>query len=263
MPTSNDNKTIIAFVLDFETGGLDCQTCAATQISIHAVDLTTFEIKDQLNLYIKPYPYQDVTKLKKKVVKTKWEIEDEGRSGEQMMEYTEDALEVSGITKEMLMAQGEDLDVVCDKIIDFMAPYKTLSHTYKSILVGQNVTFDIGFMQQIMTYTGRYEKFCRYIDTHVDFFGNRQPLYYDTLLLAKLALIHNKAVSSYKLETLAALLGIEMDDAHDADADVTATEEVFKIFTKRLRIANAADTTVDTGIVSSMKREKLRDHFKI
>ena len=36
-------NVITAIVYDFETGGLDCTRCAATQISLHAVRLDTFE----------------------------------------------------------------------------------------------------------------------------------------------------------------------------------------------------------------------------
>lgn len=260
---ANRNTTITAIVLDFETGGLDCQTCAATQISLHAIRLDTFEIMKTLNLYIKPYPYQDFVKPKRKVLKTKWEIEDEENEGEKMMTYTKAAMEVSGITKEMLINQGKDLRFVCEQIIDFCIENRlSTGVSNKPILVGQNVTFDIGFMQQIMTYTGLYERFCKAVDSYKDYFGNLQPRYYDTLYLAKLVFANDKGVTSYKLETIALLLGIEMDDAHDADADVTATEEVFRVFTKRLRIANSSDTT-DTGIVNNIKREKLRDHFKI
>ena len=48
MATPNNEKPIIvAFTLDFETGGLDCQDCACTQIAIHAVRIDTFETIDR------------------------------------------------------------------------------------------------------------------------------------------------------------------------------------------------------------------------
>lgn len=34
---------LVAFTIDFETGGLKCQTSACTQIAIHATRLDTFE----------------------------------------------------------------------------------------------------------------------------------------------------------------------------------------------------------------------------
>ena len=49
MATPNNEKPIIvAFTLDFETGGLDCQDCACTQIAIHAVRIDTFETIDKI-----------------------------------------------------------------------------------------------------------------------------------------------------------------------------------------------------------------------
>ncbi len=258
------DRTLTAIVLDFETGGLYCQTCAATQISMHAIRLDTCELMNSMNLYIKPYPYQDIVKPKRKVVKTKWEIEDEEESETKMMEYDPAAMEVSGITKEQLETEGEDLQEVCEKIIEFCKNNRiSTGISNKPILVGQNVTFDIGFLQQIMTYTDLYDKFCKVVDTSTDFFGNVYPKYMDTLYLAKLAFGHDKSVTSFKLETIALFLGIEMDDAHDADADVTATEDVFRTFIKRLRTKNGSDVADDTGIVSASKKVKLRDHFKI
>ena len=48
-------NVITAIVYDFETGGLDCTRCAATQISLHAVRLDTFEVMEKYSAYIYPY----------------------------------------------------------------------------------------------------------------------------------------------------------------------------------------------------------------
>ena len=48
---------VVAIFYDFETGGLDCTKSAATQISLHAVRLDTFEVMAKYNAYI--YPYKD------------------------------------------------------------------------------------------------------------------------------------------------------------------------------------------------------------
>lgn len=40
------SNVVIAIVYDFETGGLDCTKSAATQISLHAVRLDTFEVTE-------------------------------------------------------------------------------------------------------------------------------------------------------------------------------------------------------------------------
>lgn len=248
-------------VLDFETGGLSCQECAATQISMHAVRLDTFETVDTLNLYIKPYVSKE-TEIKpvKKVVKTKYEIEEEEEeSKEHLMTYDQEALNVSGITMDMLYSRGEELKEVCDKILSFIKDNrKTKGMFNKVILGGQNILFDINFLQQIMTYTGKYDKLSSYVDGTYDYFGNFQPYYIDTILLSKLTYAADKSISSHKLEVLAERLGIDMDDAHDADADVTATQAVIQALASRLR-NNQGEATV----TSSQKKEKMRDHFKI
>ena len=47
-------NVITAIVYDFETGGLDCTVCAATQISLHAIRLDTFEVMEKYAAYIYP-----------------------------------------------------------------------------------------------------------------------------------------------------------------------------------------------------------------
>lgn len=252
---------ITLIVLDFETGGLLCQECAATQISMHAVRLDTFETVDTLNLYIKPYVSKE-TEIKpiKKVVKTKYEIEEEEEENkEHLMKYDKEALNVSGITMDMLYSRGEELKVVCDKILNFIKDNRKTKGIYnKVILGGQNILFDIGFLQQIMTYAGKYDKLASCVDGTYDYFGNFQPYYIDTILLSKLMYAADKSVTSHKLEVLAERLGIDMDDAHDADADVTATQDVIQVFVSKLRNNQGGAT-----VTSSQKKEKMRDHFKI
>ena len=88
MATPNNEKPIIvAFTLDFETGGLDCQDCACTQIAIHAVRIDTFETIDRYVKYISPYNKQpDKGVAKRKVLKSKFDKDDE-----QPMKYEEKA----------------------------------------------------------------------------------------------------------------------------------------------------------------------------
>ena len=50
MAAPKTKSTILtAFVLDFETGGLDCQICGATQLSVHAIRMDTFEVMNTLH----------------------------------------------------------------------------------------------------------------------------------------------------------------------------------------------------------------------
>lgn len=253
-------NVVTAIVFDFETGGLDAQKCAATQISMHAVRLDTFEVMDELNLYILPYNYQPgIDKPRKKVVRSKYDLQDDNAP---LMEYNDRALDVSGITMELLDAKGVELKCVCEQIIDFITR-NTLPvvASNKPILVGQNVLFDIAFLQQIMLYTGLYDKFSKAVDGRKDFWGHFQPYYIDTIALAKLAFDNDKSISSWKLELTAERLGIEMDDAHDADADVVATQEIVRVLTARMR-NNSGESNV-VGSLAISHKDKLRNHFKI
>lgn len=254
------SNVVTAIVFDFETGGLDINKCAATQISMHAVRLDTFEVMDTLNLYILPYHYMEgLDKPVRKVVKSKYEMQEDGAP---MMTYTKNALDTSGITMELLGAKGTELTAVCEQIIDFIQrntfPVTAIN---KPILVGQNVLFDIGMMQQIMLYTGLYDKFSKIVSGLKDFWGHFQPYYIDTIALAKLAFDHDQSISSWKLEMTAERLGIEMDDAHDADADVTATRDIVRVLTARMRNADGISNAV--GALSAEHKDKLRNHFKI
>jgi len=250
---------VTAIVYDFETGGLDCVTCAATQISLHAVRLDTFEILDKYNAYIYPYNRQpDAGKTAKKVLKSKYENDSE----DELMLYEKRALEVSGVTMDMLYTMGKPLEDVCVEICDFIE-----NNTFpvvaanKPILVGQNPLFDKGFMQQIMVYTGNWARFSKLVRGAKDFFGNFQPAQLDTIILSQLTFDNDKSITSWKLELMAEKLGIDLDDAHDADADVTATREIVRILTARMRDSDGNSNAI--GSLATEKREKLRDHFKI
>lgn len=76
------------------------------------------------------------------------------------MKYEQTALDYSAITMEMLRTQGVDMKTAAGEIIAF-AKRSALSkgNQCKPILIGQNVTFDIGFLQQLMNYAGLVAEF--------------------------------------------------------------------------------------------------------
>ena len=244
----------LAFVFDFETGGLDCQVHAATQIAVHAVRLDTFENVGRYVKYIRPYNKIEGSKPKKKTLKTKQEIAEEN---EQLIEYTEKALEYSAITMEMLENEGEDIKVVAEGLIAFIESFpQCKSKANKPFFAGQNVQFDMGFLQHLLVYGGCYKNISKLVNGSVDFFGNFQPHYIDTITLAKMAMCHQDPTPSYKLELICEALGIELVDAHDADADVGATAGVMRICASRMR-----DESIACG--GTTQGEKTRKHFKI
>lgn len=251
-------NVITAIVYDFETGGLDCTRCAATQISLHAVRLDTFEVMEKYSAYIYPYNKQsNIGKPKKKVLKNKYEDDNA-----ELMDYEVKAMEYTQITMDMLYSMGKPLEDVCREICDFIKR-NTLPvvASNKPFMVGQNPGFDNGFMQQIMMYTGLYPEFCKLVRGHKDFWGNFQPINLDTIILSQLTFDNDKSVTTWKLEAMAERLGIDLDDAHDADADVTATREIVRVLTQRMREQGDGGNAV--GSLALEKKEKLRDHFKI
>ena len=173
------------------------------------------------------------------------------------MLYEKKALDYSAITMDMLKQQGVDIIKVANDIIAF-AKRNTVSagKQCKPFLIGQNIQFDIGFLQQMMNYTGLMEEFEKTFAGTKDYYGNFQPHYIDTILIGRLAFAADKEVTSYKLEIVASQLGVDLDDAHDAAADVTATLDVLGVYTSRLR--NNEGATMATG-----QRDKTRKHFKI
>ena len=252
-------SVVVAIVFDFETGGLDFTSCAATQISMHAVRLDTFEVMDKYAAYIYPYRQQpDIRKPKKKVLKDKYASEDE----HPLMLYSQEALDVSAITMDILYKMGKPLEDVCADICGFIER-NTLpaAASCKPILVGHNPQFDGGFMQQIMCYSGMWGQFCKLVRGTNDFWGNFQPVLLDTIVLCQLMFGDDKSIETWKLEAMAERLGIDLDDAHDADADVTATREAVRVLTSRMRCG--ADGVLADGVLHTEKKEKLRDHFKI
>lgn len=260
MNTKQDNPTMVAFTLDFETGGLKCQTSACTQIAIHATRLDTFERIGSLVRYITPYRRKEIKGVgapKKKVLKSKFETDDPLP----MMDYEAKALEYSAISMEMLESQGIDIEQVAKDVLQFIIDYTPkCGRNMKPFLIGQNVEFDKGFFMQLMEYAGLVKDVAKYLRGHEDFYGHWQPDTLDTIMLGQLALCHIPDVNSYKLEIMCERLGIELDDAHDADADVSATTNVVAVLTQRMRNINSSDE-METLAIS--KTEKTRKHFKI
>lgn len=253
-------KPILAFVLDWETGGLECAECGVTQISVHAVRLDTFEQIGKFMRYILPYTRRtDKGKAKtKKVLKNKY---DDGTT-DTLMTYTQVALDVQGITMDILKQKGIALDEMVDQLLEWMDSMLANGDISKSrlpVLVGQNIAFDEGFLCQVMEYTGKTDEFKKRMRGTVDFWGNWHPTMLDTIILGQLALSNNPEVSSYKLEILCEFLGIDLVDAHDADADVEATEDVMRVLGNRMR---AEDGNL-SGSAQSKQDQKTRKHFKI
>lgn len=259
MAAPQDEKaTLIAFTLDFETGGLNCQTSACTQISIHATRLDTFEKLGSYTSYILPYDQKVIEGVgkKRKVLKSKYD-EPEATP----MDYTEKALTYSAITMDMLYSQGQPIEQVAKDVLQFIIDMTPkCPRNMKPFLIGQNIGFDEGFFCQLMEYGGLMSEVKKHLRGQEDFYGHWHPLCLDTIVIGQLALCHLPNVNSYKLEIMCEHLGIELDDAHDADADVSATTNVAAVLTQRMRSVGGE---IDGEPLAMAKAEKSRKHFKI
>lgn len=258
MAPKEKTNVVTAIIYDFETGGLDCTQCAATQISMHAVRLDTFEVMEKFSAYFYPYAKKkNLDKPAKKVLKQKYDDEEE-----ELMEYDDRALTYSDISMDVLYSMGRPIQDICQDIIDFIQR-NTLPvvASNKPFLVGQNPEFDKGFLQQIMVYTGLWKTFTKLVRGAKDFWGNFQPAQLDTIIVSQLIFDNDKSINTWKLEAISERLGIDLDDAHDADADVTATREILRVATARMR--NVGSEVQAVGGLAVEKKEKLRDHFKI
>ena len=262
---SQESPILVAFTLDFETGdvpnkskGSSPANIAITQIALHATRLDTFERIGSYVSYVKPY-YQKTNlgpAKKRKVLKSKFENEEQ-----ELMIYTQEALEYSAITMDMLETYGKPIETVAQEALQFIIDSTPkCPRNLKPFLLGQNIDFDKGFFLQLFEYTGLINEIQKYLRGTVDFYGNWQPLVLDTIILGQLALCHLPNINSYKLEIMCEHLGVDLDDAHDADADVTATTNVAAVLTQRMRSIGGEYTGDDLAV---SKAEKSRKHFKI
>lgn len=253
MSLTHEHPVYTGIGLDFETGGLNCRNNACTQIAMQAIRLDTFEIIGQYMSYFYPYSKQVLAGQKRKVLRNKQATENIG----ELMEYEEAALKYSGITMDKLYEQGADLKKVASDIIEFTrkATLSTSKQT-KPVLIGQNIWYDVGFLQQLMNYAGLLKEFEKTFSGTIDFYGNFQPHCIDTIQLGRLCFAADTSITSYKLELVAERLGVELDDAHDANADVTATLNVMMVYANKMRRGNSDEIQLHAV-------EKTRKHFKI
>ena len=140
-------------------------------------------------------------------------------------------VEVTNITDEMVK-DAETMDKVFPKILEFVGD---------SIIVAHNASFDVGFLKHNAKLLG-YE------------FNNT---YIDTLPLAKDLFPDLK---KYKLGKIADSLGIEVDVAHRALADVDTTVKVFNVMLKKLK--DKGINTVDEIDSATKDPEAQKEEFK-
>lgn len=162
---------------------------------------------------------------------------------------------------DMLYNMGEDIVDVANGALQFIIEHTPKTpKNMKPFLIGQNIIFDEGFFIQMMEYAGLVKEVSKYLRGQEDLYGHWHPVMLDTIVLGQLALCHLPNINSYKLEIMCEHLGVELDDAHDADADVSATTNVAGILTQRMRSIGGV---MSGDALAVSKAEKSRKHFKI
>jgi DNA polymerase III alpha subunit (gram-positive type) len=194
-------------VFDLETGGLKPDYHPITEIAFTVVDAISLEIVDRYSSYIKPYLADEL--------------------------YTPDAMKITGHSKEFLIKNGKDHNVVLDEIIDLF--YEHRSGSIKPLLAGHNIiNFDIPFLANF--FEQHKKKLNKYINSlH----------YLDTLFFSRLRYCNSP---NYQLGTVCQLedIPLSLEDAHGAIADTDATAELLIVMLKHLRGDHGGDDVNET-----------------
>lgn len=180
---------------DLETGGLTHLQNPITEIALIVYDAETLKEVDRFESLIKPY---DNLTLEPK------------------------ALEVTGITKEMLK-QGEQIEDIVEVLIAIFETYTKGSSKFKlkPILVGHNIQeFDNKFLEYAFS---RQEK------NLYDYIGGSQ----DTLNLGRARWVGQQ--KKFNLASCCKSAGVEVVDAHRAINDVEANKELHINFINAMR----------------------------
>lgn len=208
----NPNNFII---FDFETGGVDSKKNPVTEIAIISIDGSNLKKINEYQKLIAPY--------------------------DDSLYYDPKAAQVSNISYDMVVEEGERIDIVAQEVLQIFAEANTRqekSPGLRPILVGHNVQFDIDFLHHLFYYgLGRdYQKQMESVlHGRKDYHGNFQPSYLDTWSLTKSWLQEEKELMNYKLGTVVERLGVDINNAHRAMNDVVSTTEVLRVYLNNIR----------------------------
>jgi DNA polymerase III alpha subunit (gram-positive type) len=228
----NKHKVTPYIICDFETGGLDMSVCGLAELAAVAIKGDTLEKIDEIEALFAPH---------KILNNNKW-IE---------AQYTEGAAKVTGLTKEKLSKEGEDIDeFVKERLIPFLEKANVYNSKtgYKPVIVAHNAQYEVKCWQNMAA--GRFD-LSKYFHGQEDFYGNFAPHYIDTLDLAKLLWAPNTRQTAYKLGDIMERAGIPLIDGHRAMNDVRPTGQFLEWAIRLLRIAEKSgmlSTTQQTSV---------------
>jgi DNA polymerase III epsilon subunit-like protein len=174
--------------LDVESGGIKSDLSLLT-VYLEVLD-NNLETLDSLSLLVKP---------------------DDG-----IYRCTAEALEINGIDLVKHDKEAVTEKIAGTKLYNFLKAQSSDGHV-KLIPLGQNVTFDIKFLQTHLMSQGTWEKFVSYRVRDTGVLGG-------ALLDAGLI----PASVSGSLSSFAQYFGVNLNHAHNAESDTRATIEVYK-----------------------------------
>lgn len=194
-------KSSVKYVIvqDYETGGLPNKEMrpflevALCEVALVVVDMQSLTIVDEYQSLFKPHY----------------------KSG---LIYQQEALNVNGLTMEMMETSGEDAKIIYKDIKGYFLKYKNPRHG--AIICGHNYTgFDHPFTVNMFDYFGDD------VWSYVKWVEDTQKLAYYASL----------EQSDYKLSTCCMENSIALTDAHRAIHDTRANAQLFISYIKRLR----------------------------
>lgn len=205
-------------VLDTETGGLSSNKNPVTEIALISLDGGDLKKISEYQSLIGPYDEELV--------------------------YEQKALDVTGITLEMLEEEGMGIREVAEAVLhqfEIANVRKEKSPGLRPILVGHNMPFDISQLHHLMiwglkgTKLDPHKELERVLHGRIDHFGHFQPSYMDTWSIGKTWFQGDGELMDYKLATLVEKLGVDINNAHRAMNDVVSTAEVLRVYINNLR----------------------------
>lgn len=241
---------------DWETGGLDCTRNPTTQIGLRSFRADTLEDISRFTSYVRPYGmavfekdgektsvcprayYNELPDSKKRGAKSHELLKANGwvetKAG---LLHDWGALDYTNTTLEKINEGMDSRDLVSRLCDEFTKANTGNGYTTKPILLGHNVCFDISFLQSLFAF--HKKDLSKFLDGKIDGYGNFQPMYIDTLQLARQRWNHDATMPNYQLGTCCEKAGVELVDAHEAMADVNGTVELFQYFTHGLRLGSS------------------------
>lgn len=190
-------------VFDCETGGLNCKENPILEIALVTLDINLKEIK-RYETYVLPYDELEITK---------------------------EALKANGIKLRDVEENGISKKEFIKNMISYFKASMPGNHpSLKPVVVGHNIPFDIGFMDELF----KNEK--------VKFRDLIANVYIDTMGDAKRSW---PKISSINLGTCCEQAGIELINAHRAMPDVLATADLFRYFNKKLMSSSSENKEVE------------------